>query len=184
GALFLPDYYFEARRQIADAMGRAAPVIEQVGEEYARLTGRRYGLFEAHRLEDAEVAVVAINSAAGTARAVADSLRKQGVRAGVLKIRVFRPWPWREIAQALASAKAVAVMDRADGLCALGGPLYTEVRSALYDSSSRPALVNYIYGLGGRDVGLEDIEGIFRDLLHIKDEGGVAQPVTYLGVRE
>ncbi len=184
GALALQDSYFEARRQIADAMSRVAPVIEEVGEEFGRVSGRKYGLFEAHRLEDAEVAVVAINSAAGTARAVADSLRAKGIRAGVLKIRVFRPWPWRQIAEALGGTKAVAVLDRADGLSSVGGPLFPEIRSALYDWRERPLVVDYIYGLGGRDIGPEDIEHVFNDLLHIKDEGSVAEPVTYLGVRE
>ncbi|MEW6398657.1 MAG: transketolase C-terminal domain-containing protein [Bacillota bacterium] len=184
GALALQDSYFEARRQLADAMGHAPAVILEVGKEYGRLSGREYGFFEAHRLEDAEVAVVAIGSAAGSARAVADSLRARGIKAGVLKVRVFRPWPWQEIGDALGSAQVVGVMDRADSLSNLGGPLFGEVRSALYDRARRPLTVDYIYGLGGRDVSLEDIEGVFRDLLRIKDEGPAAQAVTYLGVRE
>jgi pyruvate ferredoxin oxidoreductase alpha subunit len=184
GALALQDSYFEARRQIADAMSRAPAVILEVAKEYGRLSGRRYGFFEAHHLDDAEVAVVAIGSAAGSAKAVADSLRRQGIRAGVLKVRVFRPWPWQEIGDALGSVQVVGVMDRADGLANLGGPLFGEVRSALYDRIRRPLVVDYIYGLGGRDVTLEDIEGVFRDLLRIKDEGRVTQLVTYLGVRE
>ncbi|MEW6547262.1 MAG: transketolase C-terminal domain-containing protein [Bacillota bacterium] len=184
GALALQDYYFEARRQVADAMEHAPAVILEVGKEYGRLSGREYGFFEAHRLEDAEVAVVAIGSAAGSAKAVADALRGRGIKAGVLKVRVFRPWPWREIGEALAAARVVGVMDRADGLSTLGGPLFAEVRSALYDRPSRPVVVDYIYGLGGRDVALEDIEGVFGDLMHIKDEGRVTRLVTYLGVRE
>lgn len=184
GALALQDSYFEARRQIADGMSHAPAVILEVGKEYGRLSGREYGFFEAHRLEDAEVAVVAIGSAAGSAKAVADSLRARGIKAGVLKVRVFRPWPWREIGDALASAQVVGVMDRADGLSNLGGPLFGDIRSALYDRARRPLMVDYIYGLGGRDVSLEDIEQVFRDLLRIKDEGRAAQLVTYLGVRE
>jgi pyruvate ferredoxin oxidoreductase alpha subunit len=115
---------------------------------------------------------------------VADSLRARGIKVGVLKVRVFRPWPWQEIGDALGSAQVVGVMDRADSLSNLGGPLFGEVRSALYDRARRPLTVDYIYGLGGRDVSLEDIEGVFRDLLRIKDEGPAAQAVTYLGVRE
>lgn len=184
GPLDLQDYYFEHRRQQAAAMERAKPVILEVAKEYAKISGREYGLFEAYRMDDAEVATIFLNSAAGTAKDVVDELRGKGVKAGMLKLRVFRPFPMQELQQALCHCKAVAVMDRADSFNAMGGPMFGEVRCALYDCAQKPQLVNYIYGLGGRDIGYDDIRGVYNDLAQIAQKGRYDRLTTYLGVRE
>ncbi|MDQ7794648.1 MAG: pyruvate ferredoxin oxidoreductase [bacterium] len=184
GALELQDFYFEHKRQEAEAMVRSAPIIEAVADEYARLTGRKYSFFEAYRMDDAEVAVMVLNSAAGTARAVVDQLRRRGVRAGLLKLRVFRPFPGAALAEALAGLSVVGIMDRAEGLSAAGGPLFVEVRSALLGRPRHPLVLNHIYGLGGRDVGPDQIEQVFADLLRAAEAGEARQQVTHIGVRD
>ncbi|HOB19710.1 MAG TPA: pyruvate ferredoxin oxidoreductase [Candidatus Atribacteria bacterium] len=184
GPLDLPPYYFEHKRQQAQAMVNAKQVILETAKKFEELTGRKYGLFEEYRMEDAEVAVVIINSTAGTAKAVVDELREKGVKAGLVKIRVFRPFPFEELGKALAGLKAVAVMDKADSFSAAGGPLFAEVRSAMFDHARDTKAVNYIYGLGGRDVRTDDIMKVYEDLLEIAETGKVKSTVNYLGVRE
>ncbi len=184
GPLDLPPFYFEHKRQQAQAMVNAKQVILETAKRFEELTGRKYGLFEEYRMDDAEVAVVIINSTAGTAKAVVDELREKGVKAGLVKIRVFRPFPFEELGKALAGLKAVAVMDKADSFSAAGGPLFAEVRSAMFDHARDTKAVNYIYGLGGRDVRTDDIMKVYEDLLEIAKTGKVKSTVNYLGVRE
>ncbi len=183
GSFDLPDYYFEHRRQIADAMKGSSKVIADVAKEFSKICGREYKFLEGYKLEDAEVAIVALGSTVGTARAVVDELREKGVKAGILKIRVFRPFPEDEIANALKHLKAVAVLDRADALNGVGGPLFDEVRAALYKKSEIPA-INYVYGLGGRDMGFPEINRAYSDLAGIAKTGKAKDLVTYLGVRD
>jgi len=184
GPLSLPMYYFESKRQQAEVMKNATKVILEVAAEFEKVTGRKYGLFEEYKMDDAEVAVVIINSTAGTAKEVVDKLRAQGVKAGLLKIRVFRPFPVTEIAKALSKCKAVAVMDRADSLNGAGGPLFTDVTSAMYGRADGVKMINYIYGLGGRDVKVDDIEVVYNELQAIAKTGKVKEVFNYLGVRE
>jgi len=184
GPLSLPSYYFEAKRQQAEAMKASKKVILEVAAEYEKLTGRKYGLFEEYKMDDAEVAIVIINSTAGTAKDVVDKLRSQGVKAGLVKIRVFRPFPVEEIAAALSKCKAVAIMDRADSLNGAGGPLFTDVTSAMYGRSENVKMINYIYGLGGRDVKTDDIDVVYDTLQEIVKTGKVKEVFNYLGVRE
>lgn len=183
GPLDLPSHQFEHKRQQAEAMRNAKKVILEVAEEYYKITGRKYGLFEEYMMEDAEVAIVVLNSTAGTAKFVINHLREKGIKAGLVKIRVFRPFPVEEIAQALSKCKAVAVLDKADGLNAAGGPVFTDVTSALYGRVEGVKVINYIYGLGGRDVKADDIEKVFDDLIELKD-GKTKDVYNYLGVRE
>ncbi|MFH1826566.1 MAG: pyruvate ferredoxin oxidoreductase [bacterium] len=180
GAIDLQDYYFEHNRQKAEAMRQAASVIVEVGKEFGQKFGREYGLFEAYKLADAEVAIVALGSTCGTAKFVIDELRAKGVKAGMLKIRVFRPFVADEIVKVLSHVPAIAVLDRSDSFNAQGGPVFTEVRSALYGSSQTPKVINYIYGLGGRDISLEDLHSVFADLKQIDKK----ETINYLGVRE
>jgi len=184
GPLSLPMYYFEAKRQQAEVMKNTTKVILEVAAEFEKLTGRKYGLFEEYKMDDAEVAIVIINSTAGTAKEVVDKLRSQGVKAGLVKIRVFRPFPVEEIAKALSKCKAVAVMDRADSLNGAGGPLFTDVTSAMYGRADGVKMINYIYGLGGRDVKVDDIEVVYNELQSIVKTGKVKEVYNYLGVRE
>lgn len=183
GGFDLPDYYFEHRRQMAGAMSDSQKTISQVAKEFSKICGREYGFIEGYKLNDAEVAIVALGSTVGTARAVVDDLRSKGVKAGILKIRVFRPFPEEEIAQALQKLKAVAVLDRSDALNAVGGPLFDEIRAALYKKTSIP-VVNYVYGLGGRDIGLPEISRVYSDLLEMAKGGKTKDLITYLGVRD
>lgn len=184
GALDLQDYYFEHKVQIAEAVRASKEIILEVDREYGSKFGREYGLFEKYKLDDAEIAIVVLGSTAGTAKAVIDDLRSQGIKAGLLKVRVFRPFPYQEIAQALSRLKAAAVLDRSDSFSSFGGPVFTEIRAALCDEKIKPQTVNYIYGLGGRDVNAEDLKSVYTELQEIAKTGKVKQLVNYLGVRE
>jgi pyruvate ferredoxin oxidoreductase alpha subunit len=181
GAINLTDYYFEHRRAMVDAQNNALKVIKEVGSEFGKKFDTNYGLIEKYQLDDAEVAIVALGSTCGTAKVVIDKLRKQGVKAGLLKIRVFRPFPAEEIARALENIKTVAVLDRSDSIGSFGGPVFTEVRSALYGSAKKPQIAGVVYGLGGREIDMEQIEGLFMDLKAGKVK---ADSVSYLGVRD
>ena len=175
--------YFEFKKQQRLAIDGAKPVIKQVGREFSELSGRPFDLVEGWGMEDAEVAIVVIGSSAGNARHVARQMRTQGVKAGVLKVRVFRPFPADEIRSALAGVKAIAVLDRSESFGAEGGPLFLEVRGALYDLDARIPVVNYIYGLGGSDVKTELIESVFKDLTDIASGAARPSAMQYLGTR-
>jgi pyruvate ferredoxin oxidoreductase alpha subunit len=178
-------HYFEHKRQQAEAMKNAKEVILKVSEEFAKISGRKYGLFEEYKTEDADVCMVILNSSAGTGKFVVDRLREQGKKVGLIKPRVFRPFPSVELSEALSKFKAIAVMDKTDSFNAAGGPLFAEVTSAMYANGVlSPKAINYIYGLGGRDVKADDLESVFETLLKIAETGKVEQVYNYLGVRE
>ena len=180
GAIDLQDYYFEHKVQVAKAMNNVAKVIVEVGKEFGQKFGREYGLFEKYKLDDAEIAIVALGSTCGTAKVAIDQLREQGIKAGMLKIRVFRPFPADEIIAALAKLKAIAVLDRSDSYSSQGGPLYTEITSAMFERGVTSSVCNYIYGLGGRDICVEELMSIFTDLQKPQQKN----VINYLGVRE
>ena len=183
GALDLPDYYFEHRRQTIEAIKNSKPIIVEVGKEYGQKFGRAYSLFEEYKLNDAEFAIIAMGSTAGTTKVVVDDLREKGLKAGLLKPRVFRPFPKEEIADALKGLKAIAVMDRSDSMNGNEGPLCLEVKAALYDKGLNKILANYIYGLGGREIRVQDIEDIYKELAGTA-KGKAIKKINYLGVRE
>jgi len=185
GPLDFYDYYFEHKRQQVEAMRHAKRVILEIADEFEARFGRRYGYFETYHLDDAEVAVVVLSSTAGTARAAVDSLRAEGLRVGLLKPRVFRPFPGRELAEALNHVQAIAVMDRSISFGAMdnGGPLWLELLSAARLYGLDCPIVNYIFGLGGRDISPQEIVSVYHDLYDILETGKVLRPVTYLGVR-
>ncbi|MCL2363142.1 MAG: pyruvate ferredoxin oxidoreductase [Defluviitaleaceae bacterium] len=178
-----PMHYFEHQYQRAQAMIAAKKVILDVSKEYAKVSGREYGLFETYKLEDAERVIVVVNSSAGTAKVAADQLRAKGEKVGVLKIRVFRPFPVTEIAEALKNAKAVAVMDKCDSFNAMGGPVFVDVRTALYELEKRPLTINYIYGLGGRDVTVDNFLTVFNALSEVVKTGKTGETYRHIGVR-
>ncbi len=184
GPLDLYDYFFEHKRQEAEAMSRAPKIVKQIGEEYEKISGRRYDLLHPYGMEDAETAIVVLSSTAGTTRVTARELREKGQKVGMLKIRCFRPFPKDEIVELLEDLKAVAVLDRADGMGAYGAPVFNEIRNALYDADGHPEVVNYVYGLGGRDIGVKEIKKVYDDLSEIARTGKVKQRLNYLGVRE
>jgi pyruvate ferredoxin oxidoreductase alpha subunit len=134
-------------------------------------------------MADAEAAIVAMGSTAGTAKVVIDGLRKKGLKAGLLKPRLFRPFPKDEMAKVLKAVKALAVMDRSDSLNAGEGQLCLEVKASLYDNGMNKTVLNYVYGLGGRDIKLNEIESVYNDLFEAL-KGKPKGRVTYLGVRE
>ncbi len=183
GPLDLQSYLFEHKRQQSEAMRNAKRVILEVSEEFEKLTGRHYGFFEEYKLSDAEIAVVCMNSTAGTAKYTVDELRKNGIKAGLLKIRCFRPFPAEEVANSLKHLKAIAVLDKADSLNAAGGALYEDVVAGMFTSNIHVPTINYVYGIGGRDTKSTDIEKVFSELSTVAKTGDIGNPYRYLGVR-
>ena len=184
GPLDLQAYLFEHKAQQAEAMKNAKKVIKEVAEEFEKWTGRKYEFFEKYKLDDAEIAIVCMNSTAGTTKAVVDELREKGVKAGLLKLRMFRPFPAEEIAEELQGLKAVAILDKADSLNAAGGALFEDVTSAMYVNKKQVPMVNYIYGIGGRDTTTMQIESVYNDLQEIVKTGETGNPYRYLGLRK
>jgi pyruvate ferredoxin oxidoreductase alpha subunit len=186
GPLDLYDYYFEHKKQQEEAMQRALQTIKQVHDEYGEISGRRYGngLIDPYQLEDADIAAICIGSTAGTTKAIVDQFRAKGVKAGLLRLRTYRPFPSQDLTKALENVKAIAVMDRSNSFGAHGGPIFHEVRHILYDAPTRPQVVNYIYGLGGRDMPQTLIHEIYKHLQKILKTKRVEKPVQFIGVRE
>ena len=181
----LHGWYFEHKVSQNRAMDQAFKVIQDVADEFAELSGRQYGMFEPYRLEDAQIAVVVVGSTAGTTRMVVDKLRAKGVKAGMIRTRVFRPFPHAAYAKALEHVKVVGIMDRADSFGAQGGPLFLEIRAALYDNDPRPQVLPFIYGLGGRDIFPDNIEQAFHVLEEASRENKrVSTERRYLNLRE
>lgn len=184
GPLDVQAYLFEHKAQQAEAMKNAKKVIKEVSEEFEKWTGRKYEFFEKYKLDDAEIAIVCMNSTAGTTKAVVDKLREQGIKAGLLKIRMYRPFPAEEIAEALQDLKAVAILDKADSLNGAGGALFEDVTSAMYVNNKSVPMVNYVYGIGGRDTTEKQLESVYNDLTEIVKNGKVENPYRYLGLRK
>jgi pyruvate ferredoxin oxidoreductase alpha subunit len=183
GPLILPDAYMEYKRMQHDAMSKVKDVVLRTADAFAKISGRNYGLFEAYRLDDAEVGIVVLNSAAGTTKDVVDSFREKGVKAGLLKPRLFRPFPYEEVGEALKNLKSVCILDRADSFGAFA-PLYAEIAASLYPYKTKPILINKVYGLGGRDYMPEHAKIVFNELVEIAKTGNVKNYKDYIGVRE
>ncbi len=184
GPLDLQAYLFEHKVQQANAMRNAKKVIEEVAKDFEKMTGRKYSFFEEYKLEDAEIAIVCMNSTAGTTKFVVDQLRNQGIKAGLLKLRMFRPFPTEEIAKSLSHLKAVAVLDKADSLNGAGGALFEDVTSAMYVNNVHVPTVNYVYGIGGRDTTENQIKSVYDDLLEIVKTNKIDNPYRYIGLRK
>lgn len=185
GPYAVSNYYMETKRAQREAMKNAKRVILETAQKFEKMTGRKYGFFEEYRMEDAEYAVVIIGSAAGTCKAAVDKIRETtGKKVGLVKIRVFRPFPEEELAAALKGMKAIAVLDRSEMFSATSGPLGAEVRAALYSAKAEAELVNYFYGLGGRDITVEDFERVYANLEEISKTHAVKDMYAYIGLRE
>ena len=184
GPLDLQNYFFEHRKQLADAMINAKSVIQEITEEFTKISGRKYDLFESYKLDDAEIGIVVLNSTAGTAKVVVDKLRNEGIKVGLLKPRVFRPLPYTELASSLKHLKSLAILDKADSVNGMSGPMYSEIVAGLAKENVLLPTSNYIYGLGGRDVRTEDIEKVFNDLMYKIKNGHKKNNTYYLGVRD
>ena len=183
GPMDLQAFLAEHKYQQAVAMRNAKKVILDVAADFEKMTGRKYSFFEEYRLEDADIAIVCMNSTAGTTKDVVDSLREKGIKAGLLKVRVFRPFPAEELAKALSGLKAIAVLDKADSLNAAGGALFTDLTSAMYTNSVSVPTLSYIYGIGGRDTTSKDIESVYTDLQEVVKSNHIENPYRHLGVR-
>lgn len=184
GPLILTDLYMEVRKSHAEVYKNVPKVVLEVAEEFEKISGRKYGLFESYRLDDAEIAVVILNSAAGTTKDVIDEYREKGVKVGLLKPRLFRPFPYEEVGNALKHLKAVCVLDRADAFGGSFGPLYLDIAASLCNFKEKPVLINRIYGLGGRDYMPEHAQEVIEELIEIAKTGKVKVLKEYIGVRE
>lgn len=188
GPLDLQDYYFEHKRQQILAIQNAKRVIPEVFAEFEKLCGKRYDFIEKYKMEDAEIAILALSSTCGTTRVVVDSLREKGIKAGLIKLHIFRPFPAEEIVQSCKNLKALAVLDRAESFSTHGGPVFNEVCSALFTDyrspiTDHPLVINYIYGLGGRDINTQQIESVYNDLSKIAKQNKIENLINYIGVR-
>ncbi len=164
GPLALPDYYFEIKRQQEEAMENALKVYLEVGDELSKISGHKYPYFEEYKTEDAEAIIVVLSSTAGTAKDAVDEMRAKGKKVGLIKPILFRPFPYKEMRKALEKFKVIGVLDRSMAFGAYA-PLYSEIRNALFESSQKPKLQSYVYGLGGKDIFKSDIEKVFEELL-------------------
>ncbi len=181
GSLSLQNYYFEHKRQQFEAMAQAKQVIKRIGLEFEELSGRKHDLTETYKMDNAELVIVVIGSTAGTVKSFLDDANNS--KLGLIKIRSFRPFPIEEIVKSLKGCKAVAVLDRAISWGGAGGPVFTDTRSTLYDEPEKPIIVNYIYGLGGRDTTMDMIKKVYRDLESIAQKGQSDHTLRFLGVR-
>lgn len=183
GPLDLFDYYFEHKRQQSEAMTKVFKAFEKASAEYSKLRNIKLNLIEPYKLDDAQIAVVCLSSSAGTAKAIVDELRKWDVKAGLLKIRMFRPFPGHHIVNALKNVKAFAVLDRSESFSLQGGPLFIDLKAAFYDSVQKPKSINYIYGLGGRELTMDHLRGVYEELGKIMNQENYDK-IRYLGVRD
>ena len=184
GPYAISAYAMEARKNQEIALENAKDVIYKVGKEYEKVSGRKYGFFEEYKTKDADYIMLIMGSAAGTAKQAVDELREQGKKVGVLKLRVFRPFPAKEIAAALSRCKAVAIMDRCESYNGNGGPLGSEVTAALYRNKVMIDALNYIYGLAGRDFTVENVFDIFAELDDAVTSGTEVEQYQYIGLRK
>lgn len=184
GPLALQKYYFSIRKDLSVAMDNAIDVINQVSDEFYKLTGRKYELYEKYKLDDAQIGIIALNSTAGTIKDAIDKLRDKGIKIGLLKPRCFRPLPYTSIPQELKNLKALAIMDKADSINGYCGPLFGEITSAMFSQNVHVNALNYIYGLGGADVKIDDIEDIANNLINISNTGKIDKVKYFLGLEK
>lgn len=177
-------YCMEAKRAQAQAMMNAKQVIKDVAEEFEKISGRKYGFFEEYKSQDADVVLVAIGSACGTIKDAVDEMRAAGKKVGLIKVRMFRPFPGEELAKALEKAKAVAIMDRCESYSGNGGPLGAELMGAMYRNKNKAETINVVYGLSGRDFTVSDAKALYEDLYKIAKEGVQDKQYRYIGLRE
>ncbi len=167
GPLQLTDYYFETKRQQAEAMKLVQREYKKLNKEYKKISGRGYDVIEEYKLKDADYVIVALNSVCGAIKDVVDEFRKKKKKVGLLKIRMFRPFPYERVMKSLKKAKSVTVMDRSESFGA-NPPLYSEVLNSVRGSKKRVNSV--IYGLGGRSVEESDIHELFNNMIKNKKQ--------------
>lgn len=180
GPLALQNYYFKLRRELSIAMDDSVEIINKVSDEFYNITGRKYGLYEKYMMDDADIAIVALNSTAGTIKHVIDNLRKDNIKIGLLKPRCFRPMPHDQIAKEFKNLKALAIMDKSDSINGYSGPLFSEITSSMFSSNIHVNTINYIYGLGGSDVNENDILEVVSNLQEIAKTGKIKKIKNFL----
>jgi pyruvate ferredoxin oxidoreductase alpha subunit len=186
GGLDLQDYYFEHKRAEIEATNNSFKVIDDIAKKYEVISGRKYSFIEEYMMEDAEVAIICIGSTAGTAKSTVNKMRANGFKVGLIKVRVFRPFPNDQIVKALSKVKAVAILDRSVAFGNTGGPLFLEVSSALFNNGVSPKdilMSSYLYGLGGRDINERHIAGVYYDLFDNIRIGKVKSLINYVNLR-
>lgn len=182
GPLDMQKDFFKHRIELAEAMKNSKEDILKISEEFYKLTGRKYELYEKYKLDDAGIGIIVLNSTAGTAKDVVDILRSKGIKAGLLKPRFFRPLPYNQIANEIKNLKALAILDKSDSINGYSGPLFSEITSAMYSNGLHVPTINYIYGLGGTDVTLKDIDKVYNELIEISIKGKLTYEKRYLGM--
>lgn len=184
GAQTEEDWHFEHKAQLHKGIMDSHIVINEVFEAFEKLSGRKYSLVESYDLEDAEVAIVALGTSVESARVAAKEVREQkGIKAGVLSIRSLRPFPFKEVGEAMKNLKAMACLDRSLPAGTLG-MLFNEFSAAALSAGAHPIMSNYIYGLGGRDLTQAHLEGIFAELDANAKAGKLTHPLQQmLGLR-
>ena len=176
-------YFMEYKYQMQVAMDRSKTVIKAVDEEFGGKFGRSYGgLLQAYCIDDAEAAILSMGSIAGLSRKVVDRLRNEGIRIGSIKLRVFRPFPEEDLLEKTKDVKLLIVFDR-DASVGMGGVVYSEAAGCLFNQGSKLAMVNYIVGLGGREVTLADIIHLTKEALGKVEQGAIKEPIRWVGVR-
>ncbi len=180
GPLVLPDYFLEIKKMQSEAILNALKIYLKIAKELSALTGRSYDYFEEYKTKDAKAVIVVMSSSAGTTRQAIDELRQKGLKVGLIKIRLFRPFPYEAIAKVLKNIKIIGVLDRAESLGA-HPPLGAEIKNSLYGRKLMPIIKNYIYGLGGRDLTVEQIKDVYKNLLKQKQQ---ENSIEYIGLNE
>jgi pyruvate ferredoxin oxidoreductase alpha subunit len=183
GPLDLQDFYYEHKMHQVEALKDALKVIKDVDREWAKVSGRSYEYVEPYLMEDAEVAVIGMGSAMGTVRHVVDELRGEGVKAGMIKLRLFRPFPVVDLKKAVGGVPMLGVMEKCISFGAPASPLMEEIMTAYYHDKEKPLMANYVVGLGGRDVSPAMVREIYSSLLKAKKVGKVTKLMSYIGVR-
>jgi len=183
GLLDLQNWYFEHKRQQVEGMRNAPARIAEVGKAFGKIFGREYGFIEPYMLDDAEVAIIIMGSAAGTAKVGVRMARDAGIKAGLVKLRVFRPWPTDVLTDAVKGLGAVGVMDRCISF-GYGGPVFSELRASAYSKGLSVPIGSYIYGLGGRDVAPQHVVEVFKELAKIAESGKTPDEESYVNLRE
>lgn len=183
GPYSVSNYAMEAKKNQEIAMENSKEVILEIAKKFKDMAGREYGLFEEYKTQDADYIMLIMGSAAGTAKQAVDELREHGKKVGVLKLRVFRPFPAKEIAEALKNCKAAAIMDRCESYNGNGGPLGSEVTAGLFYHKVNIEAVNFIYGLAGRDFTISDVNGVFAELEDMVVNGKEVEQHKYIRLR-
>jgi pyruvate ferredoxin oxidoreductase alpha subunit len=183
GPLDLQDFYFEHKMHQVEALKHSLEYIKEIDKDWAKLCGREYNYVDPYMMDDAEVAVIGLGSAMGTVRHVVNELRDEGVKAGMIKIRLFRPFPEEALKKAIGTVTALGVMEKCISFGAPASPLMEELMTAYYDEDVKPLMVNYVHGLGGRDTSVSMVREVFSNLMKIREKGLVTQRVNYIGIR-